>query len=104
MKNKVLIKLIVPEIDFTFDLFIPVNEIIWKAKKLIVKSINDLTGDSLDISKEYVLINKLTNSIYSNNVTILNTDIRNASELVLLTEKTGNGLNINNSILIQPKI
>ena len=88
MKNKVLIKLIVPEINCSFDLFIPVNEMVWKVKKLIVKSISDLTGEALDMNKEYVLINKLDNSIYSNNEVIINTDIRNASELILLTEKT----------------
>ena len=87
MKNKVLIKLIVPEVDNTFDLFIPTNELIWKIKKLVTKSINDLTGDSLDISKDYVLINKLTGHIYQNNTIIFNTDIRNATELVLLLEK-----------------
>ena len=36
MKNKVLIKLIVPEIDSDFDIFIPVNEIIWKIKKMLL--------------------------------------------------------------------
>lgn len=87
MKNKVLIKLIVPEVDSTFDLFIPTNELIWKIKKLVTKSINDLTGDSLDMSKDYILINKLTGQIYQNNATIFNTDIRNATELVLLLEK-----------------
>ena len=35
MNNKVLIKLIVPEIDEEFDIFIPVNEIIWKIKKCL---------------------------------------------------------------------
>ena len=40
MNNKVLIKLIVPEIDKTFDVFIPVNEIVWKIKKMLIKSIN----------------------------------------------------------------
>ena len=87
MNNKVLIKLIVPEIDNTFDLFIPTNELIWKIKKLVTKSINDLTGDSLDISRDYILINKLTGQIYSNNLTVFNTDIRNATELVLILEK-----------------
>ena len=82
MKNKVLIKLIVPEIDNTFDLFIPTNELIWKIKKLVTKSINDLTGDSLDISRDYILKNKLTGQIKSNNLTVFNTDIRNATELV----------------------
>lgn len=43
MKNKVLVKLIVPEIDSNFDLFIPVNELIWKIKKLMIKSVSDLT-------------------------------------------------------------
>lgn len=87
MKNKVLIKLIVPEIDFFFDLFVPTNEILWKVKKMIIKSINDLTGDSLDSTKEYVLINKTTGQIYSENITIYNSDIRNASELILIQEK-----------------
>ena len=87
MKNKVLIKLIVPEIDNTFDLFNPTNELIWKIIKLVTKSINDLTGDSLDISRDYILINKLTGQIYSNNLTVFNTDIRNATELVLILEK-----------------
>ena len=59
MKNKVLIKLIVPEIDNVFDLFIPTNELIWKIKKLVIKSINDLIGDSLNMNANYILINKL---------------------------------------------
>ena len=87
MKNKVLIKLIIPELDITFDLFVPTNELIWKVKKLITKSVNDLVGEVLDTNKEYVLINKLTGQIYSNNITVYNSDIRNASELILLLDK-----------------
>ena len=44
MKNKVLIKLIVPEMDMDFDIFIPVNEVVWKIKKLAIKSISDLSS------------------------------------------------------------
>ena len=84
MNNKVLIKLIVPEIDETFDLFIPVNELIWKIKKLAAKAINDLTGGSLDLEKDYVLINKNNNTIYDNNAVVINTDIRNATELLII--------------------
>lgn len=87
MKNKVLIKLIVPEIDSSFDLFIPTNEVLWKIKKMLIKSINDLTSDSLDTTKEYVLINKNSSEIYQNNATIYHSNIRNATELVLLQEK-----------------
>ena len=85
MKNKVLVKLIVPEIDSNFDLFIPVNELIWKIKKLMIKSISDLTGGAIDTSKDYVLINKTSSTIYQNNQIVINTDIRNATELILIS-------------------
>ncbi len=85
MENKVLIKLIVPEINNEFDVFIPVNEVIWKVKKLIVKSISDLTNIDLDLKDSYCLINKCNSKIYDNNEIVINTDIRNASELVLIS-------------------
>lgn len=87
MKNKVLVKLIVPEIDNTFDIFIPVNEVVWKVKKLVIKSIYDLSGGALDLQKNYALINKEDGKQYSNNLVIIDTDIRNATELVLLSIK-----------------
>lgn len=87
MKNKVLIRLYVPEIDFSFDVFIPVNEIVWKVKKLLVKSVSDLTGGILDLQSNFTLINKVTSEIYDNNSIVINTNIRNASELILLSVK-----------------
>ena len=83
MENKVLIKLIMFDMDECFDIFIPVNEIIWKIKKLIIKSISDITNISLDINNEYVLINKDNSKIYDNNEIVINTDIRNGTELIL---------------------
>ena len=87
MKNKVLIKLIVPELDTTFDVFVPVNEIMWKIKKLITKSVFDLSGGSIDMDKEYVLMNKNTSLCYDNNVILYDTDIRNATEVLFLQRK-----------------
>jgi hypothetical protein len=88
MKNKVLVKLFVPELDYSFDVFIPVNEVVWKIKKLLVKSIYDLTGGAIDMNHDYVLINKLTSTIYDNNSIIIETDIRNITELVLISLKS----------------
>lgn len=85
MNDKVLVKLILPELDKSFDVLIPVNEVLWKIKKLLVKSVGDLEGIKLDINGEYVLINKLNNRIYNNNEIVINTDIRNSTELLLLT-------------------
>lgn len=84
MKNKVLIKLSVPEIDEVFDLFIPVNEVIWKIKKLVIKSISDISDIAFDIKEEYVLVNKSNCRIYDNNEIVINTDIRNGSELIIM--------------------
>ena len=85
MENKVLIKLIVPEIDVCYDVFIPVNEVIWKIKKLFIKSISDIVGVSIDINSEYSLINKNNSKVYGNNDVVINTDIRNGTELLFVS-------------------
>ena len=74
MNNKVLVKLNVPEIDKTFDIFIPVNEVVWKIKKMLVKCVNDLTGLTLK-DGEYLLIRNDNGMIY-----------RNDSELLLVSK------------------
>lgn len=84
MENKVLVKIIVPLLDDSFDCFIPVNEVIWKIKKLIIKSISDLTNTNLDLSSDYIFINKDNGRIYNTNEIVINTDIRNGSELMML--------------------
>ena len=86
LNNKVLIKLFMPELNQKFDLFIPVNEVVWKIKKLIIASIQDLCDCDLT-SNNYLLYNLKKNKEYKNNEIIINTDIRNASELVLIQKK-----------------
>ena len=87
MENKVLIKLLVPELDSTYDAFIPVNEIIWKITKMLTKSVSDLSNTELGNNKEYLLINKVTTRIYNSNEIVINTDIRNGTELILISNK-----------------
>ncbi len=84
MNNKVLINVDVPEIDNDYDLFIPVNELVWRVNKLVIKSISDLSGVPLNTNDKYVFINKITNKVYNNNDIIIDTDIRNGTELILL--------------------
>lgn len=85
MNNKILIKIIVPELDKDFDVFIPVNEVIWKINKLVTKSIFDMMGLNLNINDlNFVLLNKETSRIYQNNEIIIDTDIRNGTELILI--------------------
>jgi hypothetical protein len=84
MNNKVLVKVSFIELDEDFDMFLPVNELIWKLKKLMLKSISDLTRNNLDKEADYILINKKNSKIYDNNQILLDTDIRNGTELLLI--------------------
>lgn len=85
MNNKILIKIIMPEFDLSYDLFIPVNEVVWKLKRLIMKSIQDLSGVSIKNIDEALFINKDNSRIYNNNEIIINTDIRNGTELIFMS-------------------
>lgn len=85
MESKVLIKLIVPELDTTFDVFVPVNELIWKITKMLAKSVSDLSDTNFNNNKNYVLINKINTKIYNSNEIVINTDIRNGTELILIS-------------------
>ena len=67
MKNKVLVRLIVPELDTSFDVFVPINEVIWRLKILFIKSVSDLSSFSLPENVNYILLNKDTGKIYQNN-------------------------------------
>lgn len=90
MNNKVLIKVIFPELSKTFDVYIPVNERVWKIKKLIIKSVCDLTRENLDLNKEYGFINKNSGKMYDSNDIIIETDIKNGTEIIIITAKSVN--------------
>lgn len=82
MTNKVLIKLIVPELEVSFDVLVPVNESIWKIKKMLGKAVSDITSTNFN-ANNYIMTNKDNNKIYKNNDVVINTDIRNGSEIYI---------------------
>ena len=86
MTNKVLVKVYAPEFDKTFDVYIPVNYLIWKINKMLAKCIGDLCDYDIDLKKEFLLINKLTNEIYKNNTNVRDTNIRNGTELIIISK------------------
>ncbi len=87
MKNKVIVKAVFPSIDKEYDIKIPVNEAIWRIKKLTTKAIYDMSGLPIDIKKDnFLMINKTTGQIYDNNSVLIDTNIRNGTELVFIKE------------------
>ena len=85
MKDKVLVKLFVSDLNSCYDVFIPVNEVLWKVKTLIVMAISDISGGALSKEGHYSLINKETGQVYNLNSILIDTDIRNATELILIS-------------------
>jgi len=84
MNNKVIVKVIVPEIFQTYDVFLPINKKIGNIVLLLNKAINEMSENHFSISNCNVLYNAKTKKEYRSDVLLLNTDIRNGTELVLI--------------------
>ena len=87
MKNKVLIKAVFPAFDKTYDIKIPACEYIWKVNKLIVKAVYDMNGYILNPEEDFfVMVGKNNGKIYDGNTIVIDSDIRNGSEVIFLKE------------------
>ena len=83
MKNKVIIKLIIPSLMESFEIVIPVNERVAKVKELIVNMINDISENTFDKTIPYSLIDPDTGTTYQNEIIVRDTNIRNNKTLIL---------------------
>jgi hypothetical protein len=85
MDDKVLVKLIVPEVDSVYDIYLPINKKMGNIIILLNKAINDITNGSFPIANTNKLYNVRTNEQYDSNILLYNTDIRNGTYLVLVS-------------------
>lgn len=85
INNKVFIKLLIPEIDKSYDVSLPVNKRIGNIINLLNATISEMSNGELKPSKNNVLYNVRTGEKYMPNTLLLNTNIRNGTILVLLT-------------------
>lgn len=84
MKNKILIKLSVPEIDEEYDIFIPINKRIGNIILLINKAITEFSNGEYILKDIYSLYNKETGARYDERLLVRETDIRNGTNIVLM--------------------
>ena len=82
MEYKVLVLILVPEIEKKFEIYLPVNRTIGDVLRYINKLINENTSGIFPIQNNVVLCNRFTNEVYSFNKYIRDTDIRNGTQLV----------------------
>jgi hypothetical protein len=83
MKNKVLIDLIVPDLMEEYELFIPVNERIFKVKQLIINSLKDLSDDKFQDTRKYNLMDPDTGEVYDNKMIVRDLNIYNSKKIIL---------------------
>ncbi len=84
MKNKILVELIVPEIEEHYNIYIPIHKKIGSVINLLNKSIFELSNGNYSGGNKNFLYNRDTNERYDLNDKVFNTNIRNGSILVLL--------------------
>lgn len=84
MKNKVLIELIVPDIDKKYNVFIPISKKIGNIIVLLNKAVADLNNGLYQGSNLTSLYNQNSGQRYAIDDLVKNTDIRNGSTLILL--------------------
>lgn len=85
INNKVLVKLIVPEIDKYFYIYLPINKKIGNIIFLLNQAISDLSEGELITSNSNKLYNVKTKECYTSDVLLVNTNIRNGTQLVLIS-------------------
>lgn len=84
MKNKVLVELIVPTIESSFDVYLPINKRIGNIITLLNKTVAEFSDDCYEGNNHTSLYNRETSQKYDVNLLLYNTDIRNGTTLILL--------------------
>lgn len=83
MNNKILIQLLVPEIEEKYDIFIPINRRVGTIMNFFNKSLNEIT-DGIFPVKNRCLYNHYSGIQYHVNDIVRETDIRNGTILVFI--------------------
>ena len=84
MTDKILVELIVPDIEERYTLFLPISKRIGDIITLIMKAVSDLTNGSYIGNTSVALYNADTAEKYQPNELVYSTSIRNGAMLILL--------------------
>ena len=82
-ENKVLVNIIVPAIDKKIDVLLPINKKIGNILQLVDSAIEEL-DDYYKKNTTRVFYNKFTGQRYMLETSVIDTDIRNGTVLILI--------------------
>lgn len=84
MKNKYLITILIPDIEYEFDVYIPSNKKVGTIKKYLYSSINELTNGTFKIKDNVLFIDRDNGITYDNDKLIKDSGIKNGTKIVLI--------------------
>lgn len=84
MKNKYLITILIPDIEYEFDVYIPSNKKVGTIKKYLYSSINELTNGTFKIKDNVLFIDRDNGITYDNDNLIKDSGIKNGTKIVLI--------------------
>lgn len=81
--NRVLVKLYVPQLEKQYDVWIPVNKTVLGVLLSLIKGIDSL--NKVFLEEKYIpnIYNKENSEIYNFSSKIIDTNIRNGTELII---------------------
>lgn len=83
--NKYLITVIVPVVEFEYDIYIPNNKKIGTIKKRILESLSELSNNFFDKSIEDVrMIDRDSGNEFRNNMYVQDSGIKNGSKIIII--------------------
>lgn len=83
MKNKVLVEVIVPSIEKSYNVYIPISRKIGNITILLNKAIFDLTNGVYTGNEKTCLYSVADGNFYQPNLLLKDTDIRNGQKVIL---------------------
>lgn len=82
--NKILVNVYVPALEESYDFWIPINKKVYRIILLLIKIINESSGDYYRPTTMPLLYDRLTAQNYDINLTVKDNHIGNGTEMILI--------------------
>lgn len=82
--NRVLIRVYIPLLEKKYDVWVPINKKVYEIIINLIKGINSINKIEYDMKEIPNLYDKESSEVYDINIRIIDTNIRNGSEVILL--------------------
>jgi hypothetical protein len=82
--NQILVKIFIPSIEKTYEVWIPPQKRVYNLIVLLVKAISEVNDNSDNPKNMPMLYDRISSEMYDVSATVAETTIRNGMELVLI--------------------